>query len=76
MWLNTAKPYLDDINVRKGIAHATDFDGMIKNVLRNDYVRKPNGMGVGWEECIERGAAHPSPSSRGRYLSVWARVWR
>ena len=47
LWLNTAKPHLDDINVRKGIAHATNFDGMIEKVLRGDYVRKPNGLGVG-----------------------------
>ena len=50
MWLNTAKPKLSDINVRKGIAHATDFDGMIKKVLRGDYSRQPNGMGVGQEK--------------------------
>ncbi|WP_375753803.1 extracellular solute-binding protein [Vibrio sp. HN007] len=47
MWLNTAKPNLDNLDVRKGLGYATDFDGMIKNVLRGDYVRKPNGMGVG-----------------------------
>ncbi|PWI34009.1 ABC transporter substrate-binding protein [Vibrio albus] len=47
LWLNTAKPLLNDINVRKGIALATDFDGMIEKVLRGDYVRKPNGLGVG-----------------------------
>jgi len=47
MWLNTAKSKLEDINVRKGVAHATDFDGMIKNVLRGDYSRQPNGMGIG-----------------------------
>ncbi|WED23004.1 extracellular solute-binding protein [Vibrio sp. JC009] len=47
LWINTAKPYLDNVDVRKGIAHATDFDGMIEKVLRGDYLRKPNGMGVG-----------------------------
>jgi microcin C transport system substrate-binding protein len=47
LWLNTAKPLLNDISVRKGIALATDFDGMIEKVLRGDYVRKPNGLGVG-----------------------------
>jgi microcin C transport system substrate-binding protein len=50
MWLNTAKPYLDNLEIRQGVAHATDFDGMIENVLRGDYVRKPNGMGVGQDE--------------------------
>lgn len=47
LWLNTAKPLLSDINVRKGLALAIDFDGMIEKVLRGDYVRKPNGLGVG-----------------------------
>ena len=50
VWINTAKPYLDDINVRKGLAFAIDFDGMIEKVLRGDYVRKPNGLGVGHGE--------------------------
>ncbi|MGR6860945.1 extracellular solute-binding protein [Aliivibrio salmonicida] len=48
LWLNTAKPMLDDINVRKGIMYATDFDMMIEKVLRGDYSRKPNGMGFGY----------------------------
>ncbi|MGF1760515.1 extracellular solute-binding protein [Photobacterium sagamiensis] len=50
VWINTAKPHLDDINVRKGLAFAIDFDGMIEKVLRGDYVRKPNGLGVGHGE--------------------------
>ncbi|MDX1304069.1 extracellular solute-binding protein [Photobacterium sp.] len=50
VWINTAKPHLDDINVRKGLALAIDFDGMIEKVLRGDYVRKPNGLGVGHGE--------------------------
>ncbi|MGF1715708.1 ABC transporter substrate-binding protein [Photobacterium chitinilyticum] len=47
IWINTAKPPLDNIDVRKGLTYATDFDGMIKNVLRGDYVRKPHGLGFG-----------------------------
>lgn len=47
LWINTAKPLLDDVNIRKGITYATDFDGMIKKVLRGDYVRKPHGLGYG-----------------------------
>ena len=47
LWMNTAKPMLDDINVRKGITYATDYDGLIKNVLRGDYLRKPHGLGTG-----------------------------
>jgi microcin C transport system substrate-binding protein len=59
MWLNTAKDKLSDINVRKGIAHATDFDGMIENVLRGDYLRKPNGMGVGQEKFTNKSITAP-----------------
>lgn len=47
VWMNTAQSLLDDRNVRAGITYATDFDGMIANVLRGDYVRKPHGMGFG-----------------------------
>ncbi|MGF1687959.1 extracellular solute-binding protein [Photobacterium japonica] len=46
-WLNTDKPLLDDILVRQGVAQALDVDGLNKNVLRGDFVRKPNGLGVG-----------------------------
>ncbi|WP_390905084.1 extracellular solute-binding protein [Vibrio fortis] len=47
LWMNTAQPLLEDINVRKGIMHATDYDGMIKNIMRGDYSRKPHGLGFG-----------------------------
>lgn len=47
LWINSAKPMLDDLNVRKGIRHAIDFETMIQKVLRGDFVRKPNGMGFG-----------------------------
>ncbi|WP_038150112.1 extracellular solute-binding protein [Vibrio litoralis] len=47
IWLNTAMPLLDDINVRQGLMHAMDYDGMLDKILRNDYVRKNNPMGSG-----------------------------
>ena len=50
LWINTAKPLLDNLDIRKGVTYATDFDGMIKNVLRGDYVRKPHGLGFGHGE--------------------------
>lgn len=46
-WLNTARPMLDDINVRKGIALSLNVDGLNENIFRGDYSRKPNGLGVG-----------------------------
>lgn len=50
MWLNTAMPLLDDINIRTGLGYAIDYDGMLKDVLRGDYIRKPNPMGFGHGE--------------------------
>lgn len=49
-WFNTAKPMLDDINVRKGIAYALNVDGLNKNVLRGDFSRKRHGLGIGQGE--------------------------
>ncbi|WP_394151259.1 extracellular solute-binding protein [Vibrio maritimus] len=47
LWMNTSMPMLDDRNVRAGIMYASDYDGMIKNVLRGDYLRLPHGLGAG-----------------------------
>lgn len=60
LWLNTSMPLLDDINIRKGITFATDFDGMIKNVLRGDYSRKPHAMGFGHGKYDLESATPPS----------------
>ncbi|OOE83316.1 ABC transporter substrate-binding protein [Salinivibrio sp. PR6] len=59
LWMNTAMPLLDDINVRKGIIYATDFDGMIENITRGDYSRKPHAMGHGHGEYDNDGATPP-----------------
>ncbi len=40
IWLNQDKPYLDDINVRLGIAYSFNIDKVNQQVLRGDYVRK------------------------------------
>lgn len=47
LWINTSMPLLNDLNIRKGVTYATDFDGMIKNILRGDYTRKPHAVGFG-----------------------------
>ncbi|MEZ5494911.1 MAG: extracellular solute-binding protein [Pseudomonadales bacterium] len=39
LWLNMAKPPLDDIRVREAIAYAMDFDKVINTVLHGDYQR-------------------------------------
>ena len=41
MFLNVAEPILADRNVRLGLAHAMNFERVIKTVLRNDYERMP-----------------------------------
>ena len=45
--MNVAKPLLSNTLIREGIVSATDYDGMLKNVLRGDYSRKPHAMGTG-----------------------------
>lgn len=48
LWLNMAKPPLDDIRVRQAIAYAMDFDKVIKTVLHNDYSRmETHNVGYG-----------------------------
>ncbi|ENC6730078.1 ABC transporter substrate-binding protein [Vibrio navarrensis] len=50
LWINTAMPLLDNLEVRKGLMFATDYDGMIENIMRGDYSRKPHGLGFGHGE--------------------------
>ncbi|MBV7297492.1 extracellular solute-binding protein [Enterovibrio paralichthyis] len=47
VWINTAVPLLNDLNVRQGILHATDIDGLIEKLIRGDYQRKPHAIGFG-----------------------------
>lgn len=47
IWFNTQNPLLANINIRKGLTYAIDYDGMIQHVLKGDYVRKPNPLGYG-----------------------------
>ncbi|MFC3024049.1 extracellular solute-binding protein [Vibrio zhugei] len=47
LWMNTKDPLLSNRDIRAGITYATDVDGMIKQVLRGDYMRLPSAMGYG-----------------------------
>ncbi|WP_409202834.1 extracellular solute-binding protein [Vibrio sp. SS-MA-C1-2] len=47
VWMNTAQPLLNNIDLRQGVMHAIDIQTMIKTVLRGDYVQKPHGLGSG-----------------------------
>ena len=39
LFMNVNHPILSDINVRQGIAHAINMEGMIRDVLKGDYMR-------------------------------------
>lgn len=48
LWLNMAKPPLDDIRVREAIAYAMDCDKVINTVLHGDYTRlETHNVGYG-----------------------------
>lgn len=59
-WLNTDKPMLDDINVRKGIAYALDVDGLNQHIFRGDFSRKPQGLSIG-QGAFTNNALTPLP---------------
>jgi microcin C transport system substrate-binding protein len=39
LWLNTSKPPLDNVNVRRGIHHASNWDLVIEKFFRGDWER-------------------------------------
>ncbi|MGE9290225.1 MAG: extracellular solute-binding protein [Puniceicoccales bacterium] len=39
LWINSAVPGLDDVNIRKGIQHSMNFDRVIDKHYRGDYFR-------------------------------------
>jgi microcin C transport system substrate-binding protein len=39
LWINTAQPLLDDADIRKGIAHATNWELVIEKFFRGDNAR-------------------------------------
>lgn len=48
LYLNTAKPYLNDVNIRYGLAHSMNIEKVIQTVLRGDYERLPTfSLGYG-----------------------------
>jgi microcin C transport system substrate-binding protein len=50
LWLNTARPPLDDLNVRLGIFYATNFDLVCKQYFRGGaVVQKTTADGYGWD---------------------------
>ena len=71
LWMNTAQPLLDDINVRKGIMYASDYDGMIEKIMRGDYSRKPHGLGFGHGEYDKADNKAPefNPNKAAEYFA-------
>lgn len=49
LWLNTARPHLDNLDVRLGINHASNWDMVIERYFRGDYIRLNSGQ-VGYGE--------------------------
>lgn len=50
LWINEAKPLLDNRDVRIGIAYASDFDLVCRQYFRGDAVRqKTRSDGYGWD---------------------------
>jgi microcin C transport system substrate-binding protein len=71
LWMNTAQPLLQDPLVREGIVYATDFDGMIENVLRGDYLRKPHALGFGHGD-YDRADNTPPPFDPEKAANLFA----
>ncbi len=42
IWINSSLPLLNDLNIRKGIAHSLNIEKVISSVLRGDYERLLN----------------------------------
>ncbi len=57
-WFNTSRPLLDDVNIRKGLAHSCNWDLVIEKVFRRMWSRM-HTTGRGYGE-----ADHPSLKSR------------
>jgi microcin C transport system substrate-binding protein len=50
LWLNAAKPPLDNINVRLGIQYATNFELVCQQYFRGEAtLQKTNSDGYGWD---------------------------
>lgn len=73
LWMNVAKPLLADPILREGITYATDYDGMIKHVMRGDYSRKPHAMGFGHGE-FDRPDNTPPPFAPEKAAALFAKA--
>jgi microcin C transport system substrate-binding protein len=62
LWINSAKPLLDDVNIRVGINYATNWQRVIDEYFRGDYVRM-NTTADGYGEFTH-------PTLRARPYSV------
>jgi microcin C transport system substrate-binding protein len=58
LWINSAQPVLDNVHVRRGINYATNWDRVIEEYFRNDYVRM-NTTADGYGEFT-----HPTMKAR------------
>jgi microcin C transport system substrate-binding protein len=72
LWINTAKPPLDNINVRLGIFSATNMELICKQYLRgNGQVQKTYSNGYGWDI---NPALNPRPFDPAKAREYFARA--
>lgn len=62
LWINSAKPLLDNRDIRVGIHHAANFDRVIRFLFRGDY-RRLNTTADGYHEFTH-------PELRAREFSI------
>jgi len=69
-YLNTTKPLLDDINVRKGIAHASDFATVVDKFFRNQWaLENATNSGYGAASSDSLRAREYDPKQAAEYFA-------
>ncbi|MEM0965632.1 MAG: extracellular solute-binding protein [Verrucomicrobiota bacterium] len=70
LWINSAKPLLSDLNIRKGIQHATNYDRVINRHFRGDFSRlNTSADGFGEFTHPELRAREFSPEKARQYFA-------
>ena len=73
LWMNVKKPLLSNPLIREGIIYASDYDGMLKNILHGDYLRTPHAMGFG-HGAYDRADNTPPPFAPEKAAKLFAKA--